>query len=291
MSKTVTLYLISTGFSSNTQERIALLETACQQRGIPCVILESTSADRLALPTLQPGDALYNATREGLRLEEELWRPGVATFYTAGPPLGLQDTTRWLAAHSRAGLAQPRTVAHATADRALLARYAEHLGGYPLVLKTAGGTLGTGVMRVDSHAALLSLADYLVATGANFLLREYLESTGTARLMVVGNEVVGALEYDNPPADFRSNAAPDLHPRLVSVSAEAEALAVAAVHTAGVEMGGVDLLYDQQGCPQLLEMNIPCGFATFPKLGIDVPGRMVEHLFQKASLLRHAHPH
>ena len=287
----MTLYILTTGFSANTQERAALLESACRQRSTPCVILESTTANRLMLPNLQPGDALYNATREGLRLEEELWRPGVATFYTGGTPLGLQDTTRWLAAHSRAGLAQPRTVAHATADRALLARYAEYLGGYPLVLKTAGGTLGTGVMRVDSHAALLSLADYLVATGADFLLREYMESAGTARLMVVGNEVVGALEYDNPPADFRSNAAPELHPRLISVSAAAEALAVAAVHAAGVEMGGVDLLFDQHGCPQLLEMNIPCGFATFPKLGIDVPGRMVEHLLQKASLLRHVHPH
>ncbi|MFC6223777.1 RimK family alpha-L-glutamate ligase [Hymenobacter artigasi] len=287
----MTLYILTTGFSANTLERAALLETACQQRGIPCIILESTTVDRLALPNMHPGDALYNATREGLRLEEELWRPGVATFYTAGPPLGLQDTTRWLAAHSRAGLAQPRTVAHATADRALLSRYADYLGGYPLVLKTAGGTLGTGVMRVDSHAALLSLADYLMATGADFLLREYMESSGTARLMVVGNEVVGALEYDNPPADFRSNAAPDLHPRLVSVSAAAEALAVAAVHAAGVELGGVDLLFDQQGRPQLLEMNIPCGFATFPKLGIDVPGRMVEHLIQKASLLLHDQSH
>lgn len=281
----MTFYLITTGFSANTLERAALLEAACQQRGIACVTIESTTADYLALPVPQPGDALYNATRGGLRLEELLWRPGVATFYTAGQPLGLQDTTRWLAAHTLAGLSQPRTIAHATADRALLTSYVQHLGGFPVVVKAAGGTLGTGVMRVDSHAALLSLADYLVATGTDFLLREYLEAAGTARLMVVGNQVVGALEYDNPPADFRSNAAPDLHPRVISVSAAAEVLAVAAVHTAGVELGGVDLLFDQQGCPQLLEMNIPCGFATFPKLDIDVPGLMVDYLTAKAARL------
>ena len=118
----MTVYLVTTGFSANTIERAALLEAACQQRGVACVVLESTTADRLALPALEPGDALYNATRGGVRLEETLWRPRVATFYTGDqPPRGIQDTTRWLAAHTLAGLPQPRTIIHPTADRALLA--------------------------------------------------------------------------------------------------------------------------------------------------------------------------
>lgn len=282
----MTVYLVTTGFSANTLERAALLEAACQQRGIACVVLESTTADRVTLPALQPGDALYNATRGGVRLEETLWRPGVATFYAGEVlPHAHQDSTRWIAGHTRAGLAQPRTVAHATADRALLTRYVEYLGGFPVVVKAAGGTLGTGVMRADSWPALLSLADHLVATGTDFILREYLDGAAVARLMVVGERVVGSLVYDNLPNDFRTNAAPELHPRLIQYPPELEALAVASVWSVGAEMGGVDVLLDKQGQPYLLEMNMPCGFVTFPKLGIDVPGMLVDYLIAKAARL------
>ncbi|MDO7886645.1 hypothetical protein [Hymenobacter cheonanensis] len=49
-----------------------------------------------------------------MRLEEGLWRPDVATFYEgAVSPHSIQDTTRWLPGHTRAGLLQPRTIAHA----------------------------------------------------------------------------------------------------------------------------------------------------------------------------------
>ena len=91
-------YVITTGFSANTQERAALLEAACRQRGISYATLESTTTNRLELPSLQVGDALYNATIGGVRLEESLWRPGVATFYEGAfcltaskiPPAGYQ---------------------------------------------------------------------------------------------------------------------------------------------------------------------------------------------------------
>ena len=280
------LYIITTGFSANTQERAALLEAACRQRSISCTALESTTTNRLELPSLQAGDALYNATIGGVRLEESLWRPGVATFYEgAVSPHSIQDTTRWLPGHTRASLSQPRTVIHATADRNHLSRYVDYLGGFPIVIKAAGGTLGTGVMRVDSWPALYSLVDYLTSISTDFVLREYIESAGSGRLMVIGDRVVGALEYNNPPGDFRTNAASALPPRLTHFAPEVEALAVAATHSAGAEMAGVDVLFDSQGRAFLLEINIPCGFATFPKLGIDVPGMMVDYLAAKAARL------
>ena len=124
-----------------------------------------------------------------------------------------------------------------------------------------------------------------MATGTDFILREYLDGAGVARLMVVGERVVGSLVYDNLPNDFRTNAAPELHPRLIQYPPELEALAVASVWSVGAEMGGVDVLLDKQGQPYLLEMNMPCGFATFPRLGIDVPGMLVDYLIVKAARL------
>ena len=283
----MTFYFLTTGFSADTLERASLLESACQQRGVAWSTIESSSADRLTLPELKPGDALYNATRDGIRLEELLWRPGVATFYVDNqPPRGIQDTTRWIAAHTREGLSQPRTISHATGERKLLTRYVEMLGGFPIVVKVANGTLGNGVMRADSWPALLSLTDHLVSQGTDFILREYIEGAGSGRLMVVGDRVVGSLEYDNPPNDFRTNAYPESHPRLTQFDPGVEAFAIAAVRSVGVELGGVDVMFGSDGTCYLLEMNVPCGFATFPKLGIDVPGMMIEHLIAKSERLR-----
>lgn len=283
----MTFYVITTGFSANTLERAALLRAACSERGVHCLVVESTTIDRLTLPNLQVGDALYNASRDGMRLEESLWRPGVATFYTNDmPPRGVQDTTRWIADHTRADLPQPRTISHQTADRELLARYVEELGGFPLVVKIANSTLGNGVIRTDSWPALLSLIDYLAVQGTDFILRQYIEGSGSCRLMVIGNRVVGSLEYDNPTNDFRTNAGCESQPRLAQFSSNVEALAVAAVRAVGVELGGVDVMCSDDGLIYLLEMNIPCGFATFSKLGVDVPGMIVEHLKEKSERFR-----
>lgn len=282
----MTTYFIITGFSDETRERAALLEAACRQRGIVCTTMESTTADRLALPTLRPGDALYNATRGGMRLEELLWRPGVATFYNAGqPPRGIQDTTRWLAPHARAELPQPQTINHTTADKELLEHYAAHLGGFPLVVKVAGGSRGTGVMRVDSLPALFSLTDYLASSGAEFVLRQYINSDGVVRLFVVGSNVVGTLKNPNRHKDFRTNLGLENEFALTSVSEEVQQTAIQAVHAVGVELGGVDMIIDRAGKHFLLEMNFPAGFAKFPSLGVDVPGRIVEHLAAKAARL------
>jgi ribosomal protein S6--L-glutamate ligase len=160
------------------------------------------------------------------------------------------------------------------------------LGGFPVVAKIANSTLGNGVIRADSWPALLSLTDYLVAQGTDFILREYIDGAGSGRLMVIGDQVVGSLEYDNPPQDFRTNATSASHPRLTQFDPKVEALAVAAVQSVGVELGGVDVMFNSGGECFLLEMNIPCGFATFPKNGIDVPGMMIEHLITKSERLR-----
>ena len=258
------LYILSTGFSPNTLERTELLEDACRQRDLCYRTIESGTVDRLALPSLVRGDALFNATRGGIRLEEFLWRPGVATFYLEGrPPLGIQDTTRWLAAHALAGLVQPKTIVHATADRKLLSGYVDFLGGFPIVVKVAELTLGMGVIRVDSWTSLISLADFLFSSGTDFILRQYIDGTGSVRLMVIGNRVVGALEYVNPPGDFRTNAGHDMQPQPITCAPKVEALAIAAVNLLGAELGGVDIMFDREGTAYLLNESASAALQPF----------------------------
>jgi hypothetical protein len=95
-------------------------------------------------------------------------------------------------------------------------------------------------------------------------------------------EIVGSLEYDNPPNDFRTNASDESRPRVTQFDSHVEAIAVSSVRSVGMELGGVDVIFGPGGKIYLLEMNMPCGFATFPKLGLDVPGMMVDYLLAKS---------
>lgn len=132
-----------------------------------------------------------------------------------------------------------------------------------MVVKVTGGALGVGVMRADLWPALLSLTDYLVSTGVDFILREYLVRTNCARLIVTGEQVVVALEGENPPNDFRSNAATQRKRRRIEISTAVEAEAIKAVHPAGVEFAGLNFLFDTTGQPYRLEVNFPSGSAAF----------------------------
>ena len=113
------------------------------------------------------------------------------TFYRRNPELNLitSSTTEWSIVHDKKGLNAPRTIFSLTADRALLKRYVEYLGGFPIVLKVVGGTRGIGTIKAESWHGLLSMADYLVGIGARFILRQFIDAEFGVRAMVIGNDV------------------------------------------------------------------------------------------------------
>lgn len=53
-------------------------------------------------------------------------------------------------------------------------------------------------MLVDSERALFSLADYFARSTPEILLMEFVPSTSSARLVVVGDRVVASVEYVAP---------------------------------------------------------------------------------------------
>jgi hypothetical protein len=281
----VKIWILINGRSPNSIERAELLVRAATKLSADAEVIDVSTSNRCALPIPSRGDALYNATRGGLRLEDWLWRPGVVTFWRDGiAPRALQDTTRWIPFHDRAGIKQPRTIPHCTSNRELLTSYVAALGGLPVVIKIADSTLGRGVMRVDSLESLFSVADHLEIEEQEYILREYIYSETTARLMVVGSRVVGALRYLTPQDDFRTNAIGSLPGVLHHYPSSVNDFAVEAVRAIGAELGGVDIAFAGDGSPTLLEVNVPCGFARFEHLGVPVAAAMIEHLVQKSKV-------
>lgn len=163
--------------------------------------------------------------------------------------------------------------------------------GVPLVLKTNEGTWGVGVMRAESLVAALSVIETLQGMDRIVLAQEYVsEAAGQdIRAIVVGNEVVGAFRRTARPGEFRSNIHRGATPELVRLAPEYQQVAVAATHTLGLELAGVDLLETEAG-PLVLEVNPAPGWQQIERLSdVDVAARVVDYLTSQVTTLTMSH--
>jgi hypothetical protein len=278
-------YGVHEGLYEGVQNRINLLRDACNGLGVEYLDIDSAVFDFTAIPKLGKLDLLYCLSRGAETLMSLLTTDEATTFYRGNPTLNVitSSTTEWSVIHEKRGLSAPKTIFSLTADRTLLARYIEYLGGLPIVLKVVGGTRGIGTIKVESWHGLLSIADYLVSIGAKFILRQFIEAKYGVRVLVIGTDVVDCSRFYFQENDFRN--APILAKtryephKLDEVS---ERLCRSAVVEIGLELGGVDLLYDKRGMPYLLEVNFPVGFQSFQERSPVIAHAMVSHLVMKA---------
>lgn len=277
-------FALHEGYYEGVSRRIELLKEACESRGVEFYALDSLKCDYSDLPQLGAGDFLYNCARGSQALESLLINDQVTTFYIRNPSyVALTSMTTLSIVHDKAGLPTPKTIYALTADRNLLRRYVEYLGGFPLVLKIEGGTRGIGVIKVDSWEGLVSLADHVVASGQKFVLRQFIDAPYGVRAMVLGNQVVGALKFLMPEGDFRNAVLlTDIRYEPHQLSPEEEALCVQATQLANLEMSGVDLLYDRAGKAHLLEINFPTGFQSFGGRPWKIQEQWIDYLIDKA---------
>lgn len=265
------------------RETLELLGAACRARGVAFSALDARAVDPSCVQPLAPGEMLYRpaVSLAAIRVEQLLAGDHVVTFYADRESMFFSPLSAPLL-FDRAGLPVPRTLPCASADRGILRRCVEHLGGLPVVVKVAGGEGGVGVMLAESLASLFALVDHLLDSGRQPWLTAFVPEAMHWRVVVVGDTAVAA--YRNPlePGDFRSVASADPADIFATVAAPLAALAVAAVRTLRVETGGVDILEHPGGRLYLLEANFPCYFAHAERIaGIGIAGLMVDHLLAK----------
>lgn len=263
------------------------LKASCEQRGVEFVPIHPGAFDFSTSERLRPGELLYRpaVSFAAQRVEQMLYAPGVATFYT--DPEGI-----YFSCHNpsllfeRSGLPIPRTIFCGTGNRELLTRYAERLGGFPLVFKIPGFSTGVGVGRIDSLAGLFSFADLALALGRHPLLMAYVPDSVHWRMVVVGDRAVAAYRNVIRADDFRSTATRDEADYATAAGAGLTDLAVRATRALRLEFAGVDILEHPSGRAYLLEANFPCYYAQAQDVaGVDISGAMIDHLIRKAAVL------
>jgi ribosomal protein S6--L-glutamate ligase len=146
------------------------------------------------------------ALGRGIRFAEQLRLAGVTTVNSRHTNLLCDD--KWLnyIAMKNVGLQQPKTAILTHEDNIDIP--IKEIGGkYPMILKTAQGTQGVGVIFIDSKQTLLATMQLVNKIDENIamLIQEYIKTSYDVRVMVLNNEIIGQLKRPVISGDFRSN--------------------------------------------------------------------------------------
>ena len=189
-----------------------------------------------------------------------------------------RDKLRSLQILSRTEVEMPHTgFAEATQD---IDGLIEAVGGPPLVVKLLEGTQGVGVVLVESRSAARSVIDAFQQLEANILVQEFIkEADGRdLRCLVVGDQVVAAMERVSDGGDFRSNLhrGGQMHP--VELTDAEVKTAITSTKALGLDLAGVDIVRSDRG-PLVLEVNSSPGIEGIETAtSIDVAGLIIDHV-------------
>lgn len=270
--------------SAGTDLAVERLRNACEKLGVEFVMLEPLTYDFLQPNPTASGDLLYrvDTTVAAHALEKFLLHPKLRTFYPTYHR-GMSASTHNTSLFMQLGIAQPKTYPLLHQSHRLLKTYVDDLGGFPIIIKALGGSHGVGVIRVDSFPSLFSITDYLSQQNVTAVLRQYIHAKGHARLIVMGDRVIGSIEYINPDGDFRSNIGTTPNVAAKDFPEHIKKLAIDSIRANQLEFGGVDIMIDDTtGNGYVLEVNFPCFFPRVEDAAhIDIATQMVQYLIGK----------
>lgn len=145
---------------------------------------------------------------------------------------------------NKSGVKTPDSSMVASVDQ-LEAAHKSIGGEFPVVLKTLSGTHGVGVMRVDSAASLMSVAQMLEKMDAQYMLQKYIKHEASRRILMLNGEVLACVSRSVPENDFRTNAHQGAELTLVADPSQKEIDVCKQVcELIGTKLGAVDYLVD-----------------------------------------------
>tara|TARA_B100000282_G_scaffold51462_1_gene32760 strand:+ start:1 stop:678 length:678 start_codon:yes stop_codon:yes gene_type:complete len=169
----------------------------------------------------------------------------------------------------RENIQTPKTVLIRHAEGALDA--AEKLGNkFPMILKTAVGSTGVGVMFVESLKALVSIVQLLYREDRyiDILLQEYIKTDYDVRVIVLKNKVMGAMKRPIVKGDFRSNVSQGSEPTVHELTELERSEALRAAKAVEGDVVGVDFIPAQNresDKPFFIEVNSNPGLVGIEK--------------------------
>jgi RimK family alpha-L-glutamate ligase len=204
---------------------------------------------------------------------------GVTCINGSLPIETVKDKLRTSQILSRSGIAIPNTMmVRMPIDDKLV----ETSIGFPCVIKVVTGSYGEGVYLCERKRDYKKLMEFIDNLGnkKTMIVQEYLgERVGEdLRVLVIGGKVIGAMRRTAPDGDFRANITAGGTGENFELTEEIEYLARETARVLGLDIAGVDLLFDQRGF-RVCEANSNPGFLGFERYcGVDVADFITEYV-------------
>lgn len=160
------------------------------------------------------------------------------------------------------------------------AKDAARMIGFPVIIKVAFGTVGSGVFYADCEETFQPIVDYLQIRDRNpIIIQKFIAEAQRKdmRVFVVGNEIVAAMERTAPERDVRANATHGGIGSVIALTDAEKKLALDVTRGFDLEIAGVDLIRSNAG-PLVLEINANPGFAELERAtGVDVATTIIAY--------------
>jgi len=155
------------------------------------------------------------------------------------------------------------------------------LGGYPVVVKQVSSRQGEGVILIEKKSNEQVVTRKHLDKRKGLLVQRFIPPAGRQdiRVLVVGRNIVGAMELHPKKGDFRANYHLSKESRPRDLTPELTRIALRAANAVGLEIAGVDLIVDKNGRVSVIEVNYSPGFKGLEAAtGLDIAGRIVGYV-------------
>lgn len=156
--------------------------------------------------------------------------------------------------------------------------------GYPLIIKTITGSEGKGVFLVEDSNKLNDLATLMEISKdpkINLILQEFIffSKGKDIRVIVIGGRVIGAMLRTAKGKNFKANYSAGGQVEPFDLNPAIEWLSIESSRLIGLDIAGVDILFDKDNNYRICEINSYPGFEGFEKAtGINVPEEIFSYI-------------
>lgn len=155
--------------------------------------------------------------------------------------------------------------------------------GFPCVIKVLSGSYGKGVHLCKSIEDFNSFIQFVEALDPKktIIVQKFMDNKiGTdLRVLVIGGEVIGAMQRSSGNSDFRANISNGGHGVPFELNDKIINLAKVSAASVGLSIAGVDLLFDDNDGYVVCEINSAPGFLGFETYcGMNIAKKIVDYI-------------
>ena len=158
--------------------------------------------------------------------------------------------------------------------------------GFPMVIKEAYGSFGRQVYLANDYTDGVEIIKRIGYK--EFLMQKFVSSSRgkDLRICVVGGEVVATMLRQNDK-DFRSNITGGGTATRYEPTVEQKQAAITACEELGLDFGGVDILFGDDGTPIVCEVNSNLHFrSVYECSGVDLSDLIIKHAIRRVKQLK-----